>query len=541
MQTGQRENIVAEIESRRLELNLGLLNIYNIYRIFIGLALIAIVEQTFIETRLGSYDRDLYWITTLAYTGTNLILPAGLRWLHKQVSSDQTLNLALVCIDAIALTLLTFASGGITSGIAPLILITVATGAILVTGRTATFVAAVASVALLYEEFYLGLVGPFEADFFQAGVYGIIYFTTSLVIQRISRRIRANEIQTLTQASELADLERLNRQIIQRMRTGIIVVDPDDRVRMHNQSARALLGTDIGEPLLTLPSPLQRAVKHWRGNSNHRVPPLRVAHHTPEIRVNFSAIRSQNTAGDVTIFIEDTGEIQRQAQQLKLAELGRLSASIAHEVRNPLGAISHAAQLLNESDALLPADQRLTDIIINHCSRMNGVIENVLEMSRHKHPEPQVINLADNINQFISQSAESFPDAEFSVDIGPTETLVRVDPAHLIQALTNLVDNALRYSELNDQRQRVRFEVGVEQGSERPFLNIIDFGIGVAEDQIPRLFQPFSTTAAGGTGLGLYITKELCDANQAQVSYSRHASGGSCFRILFSHPDRIAS
>ncbi|NKB97402.1 MAG: PAS domain-containing protein [Pseudomonadales bacterium] len=540
MQTGQREDIVAEIERRRLELNLGLLRIYNVYRIFVGLALIATYEQTFMETRLGSYDSQLFWITTLAYTGTNLILPIGLRWIHRQITSDRTLNLALVCIDVVALTLLMFASGGITSGIAPLILITVATGAILVTGRTATFIAAVASVAVLYEEFYLGLLGSNEADFFQAGVYGIIYFTSSLVIQRISGRIRTNEIQTLTQASELADLERLNRQIIQRMRTGIIVVDPDNRVRMHNQSARALLGTRVEEPLITLPTPLQRVIKNWRGNINHRVPPLRIEDHTPEIRVNFSAVRSQDATGDVTIFIEDTSEVQQQAQQLKLAELGRLSASIAHEVRNPLGAISHTAQLLNESDAMLPADQRLTDIIINHCKRMNGVVENVLEMSRRKHPEPQVINLSDNIQQFILQSTESFPDAEFSVDIGPADTLVRVDPAHLVQALTNLVDNALRYSELNDQGQKVRFEGGIEQGSERPYLNVIDYGVGVQEDQVSLLFQPFSTTAVGGTGLGLYITKELCDANQAQISYSPHASGGGCFRILFSHPDRIA-
>ena len=118
--------------------------------------------------------------------------------------------------------------------------------------------------------------------------------------------------------------------------------------------------------------------------------------------------------------------------------------------------------------------------------------------------------------------------------------MVRVDPAHLSQALTNLVDNALRYSDLNGHGQKVRLEGGVEQGSERPYLNVIDFGSGVSEDQLPHLFQPFSTTAVGGTGLGLYIAKELCDANQAQISYVQHEAGGSCFRILFSHPDRIA-
>lgn len=539
MQTAQRDDFVAEIEQRRQDLNLSLLRIYNLYRIVVGAALIITFQQTLIDTRLGAHNDALFWLISLFYTAVNLVLPLSLRWIHARVSQPDNLNLILVCADIAALTILMYTSGGIGSGIAPLVLITVATGAILVTGQKATFIAAVASVALLYEEFYLGLISTYEADFFQAGIFGVIYFSSSLAIQRLSGRIRNNEIQTLIQASELADLERLNRQIIQRMRTGIIVVDADNKVRMHNQSARALVGVEVDRPFVNLPQPLLRVIRQWRADMHHRVPPMKVEDHTAEIRVNFSAVRSQDPMGDVTIFLEDTSEIQQQAQQLKLAELGRLSASIAHEVRNPLGAISHAAQLLNESEALLPADQRLTDIIINHCNRMNGVVENVLEMSRRKHPEPQLIDLSNNITNFIELSRESFPTAEFECHISPEQTLVRIDPAHLNQALTNLVDNALRYSELNDNGQKVRFEAGVEQGSERPYLRVIDFGTGVQEDQIPHLFQPFSTTATGGTGLGLYITKELCDANQAQISYTHHEKGGGCFRILFSHPDRI--
>jgi two-component system sensor histidine kinase PilS (NtrC family) len=310
---------------------------------------------------------------------------------------------------------------------------------------------------------------------------------------------------------------------------------------MHNQSAKALIGAPSTQDLNQLPTTLREALTDWRTETTRRAPPFRVGAHTPEIRANFSAVRNLDADGDVTIFLEDTGEVQQQAQQLKLAELGRLSASIAHEVRNPLGAISHAAQLLNESEKLQPDDQRLTDIIINHCNRMNGVVENVLEMSRRRTPAPVLVDMKKHLQDFVDAFAQSMPDADLTMVIEPSDIDVRVDPNQLNQALTNLVDNGIRYSEENGAGQRVHFEGGIELSSERPFLNVIDYGKGVDTDQVTKLFQPFTTTANKGTGLGLYLSRELCEANQAQLSYSPHEAGGSCFRILFAHPDRITA
>ena len=502
--------------------------------------MLAAYSQTLVETRLGSLDPILFLWTAAGYTLANAISAIAVQVLPRHWFGQNRVSFGLVSFDIVSLALLMYFSGGIASGLAALILITVATGAILVTGRVATLIAAVASIALLYEEFYLAIsFSEPNYDFFQAGVFGAIYFALSLAIQRLSNRIRENDIQALTQAAELADLERLNKQIIQRMRTGIIVVDKDSQVRMHNQSARSLIGAAADEPLRQMPVSLDETLTRWRTDTNYRAAPFKVAHHTPEIKVNFASVRNAEPEGDVTIFIEDTSEVQQQAQQLKLAELGRLSASIAHEIRNPLGAISHAAQLLNESQDLQPADQRLTDIIINHCNRMNGVVENVLEMSRRRTPEPQRTILSESLQDFVNQARESFPEASIECDVDPEDTLVRIDPDHLTQVLTNLIDNALRYSDENGKGNAARMEGGVEPNSERPFLNVIDFGTGVADEQLPNLFQPFSTTASGGTGLGLYIAKELCEANQAHLSYFRHEEGGSCFRILFTHPDRI--
>ncbi len=538
----QRAEIIEEIERRRSDLSVGLLKIFNYYRILVGFALLIAFQQDVMLTRLGSLDAELFWWGALSYTLVNVASTAASQLLPLKWLQRQHLSLGLALFDVVALAFLMYTSGGIGSGIAALMLITVVTGAIIVTGRRATLIAATASIALLYEEFYLAISVPGSGvDYFQAGVFGLIYFTASLSIQTLSNRIRSNDIRTLTQAMELADLERLNRMIIQRMRTGIIVVDQNNVVRMHNQSARALIGAQANNDLDHLPSTLQQVLDDWRRNTSLRASPFQVTPHTPEIRANFSAVRHHDADGDVTIFLEDTGEVQQQAQQLKLAELGRLSASIAHEVRNPLGAISHAAQLLKESEELEPPDQRLTDIIINHCQRMNGVVENVLEMSRRKTPDPARVNLLDHLHEFTTDFVQSKPDAEISVSVHPPETDIRVDPKQLDQVLTNLVDNGIRYSMENGAGPQVSLEGGVDSSSDRPYLNVIDRGKGVEPEQVDKLFQPFSTTAIDGTGLGLYLSRELCESNQAQLSYFRDGAGGSCFRILFAHPDRITA
>jgi two-component system sensor histidine kinase PilS (NtrC family) len=172
---------------------------------------------------------------------------------------------------------------------------------------------------------------------------------------------------------------------------------------------------------------------------------------------------------------------------------------------------------------------------------MNDVVENVLEMSRRKTPQPHRINLAEHLDDFVRIFGESKPEANLSITIEPKDTEIRVDPVQLNQALTNLVDNGIRYSQENGNGPRVSLVGGMDERLERPYLNVIDAGIGVDPSQESNLFQPYSTTAHMGTGLGLYLSRELCESNHAQLSYSQHESGGSCFRILFAHPDRITA
>ena len=536
----QRAEILEEIDRRRLDLSLGLLRVYNYYRTLVGLALLTVFTQTIIASRLGELHPQWFLGVTIGYTMANLISAVTVQFLPARLFRTQYTALSLVAFDILTLTWLMYLSGGVASGIGVLILVAVATGSIIVTGRMATLLPAVATIAVLYEEFYLSLSAPdLHDDYFQAGVLGALYFAVSLAIQSLSRRIRQNDIRALTQAAELADLERVNRQIVQRMRTGILLVDEDNQVRMTNQSARALLGQIQDDSMSELPTALVEHLNAWRANNHLRIPPFHIRPDTPEIKVAFAPVRADDPLSDVTVFIEDTGEVQQQAQQLKLAALGRLSASIAHEIRNPLGAISHAAQLLRESQNLDKGDARLTTIIHDHCQRMNEVIENVLEMSRRQPPAPTKMVLVDYLEEFAAGLRESIPEASIEINVEPGDTEVRMDTRQLGQALTNLVSNGIRYSKEAGRDGRVRLEGGIDTRTDRPYLNIIDFGPGVPESQVANLFEPFFTTSRTGTGLGLYISRELCEANQARLNYYPHDAGGSCFRITFAHPDRI--
>jgi two-component system sensor histidine kinase PilS (NtrC family) len=538
------EEIVAEIEQRRVRLNVDLLKVYNYYRVFVGLALVAMFLQQYTQTRLGRLDPDAFLWIALAYTGVNLISAIGTQALPERWFRSQIAAVAFVLLDISALTLLMYLSGGVGSGLGVITLVAVAAGAVLVTRRASAFIAAIATIAVLYEEFYISLLPlDFRSDYFQAGMLGAIYFATSIAIQSLSARLRRSEITSLSRAAEVADLERVNRLIIQRMRTGIIVVDSANHPRVLNQSARSLLGlAGTEEAAPALPQALINRLDTWRADTRVRAGRFDIAPTTPEIRANFSAVRPERPDADVIVFLEDTVELQQQAQQLKLAALGRLSASIAHEIRNPLGAISHAGQLLSESRNLDNGDTRLTDIIRMQSRRMNGVIENVLELSRRKPPSPTRLNLRDWLDDYLKELRQSIEDvAEIRVNVQPESTEVRVDPGQLGQALTNLALNGLRYSKERTGRATLSIEGGIDPTTDRPYLNVIDDGPGVSAEQIDRLFEPFFTTERTGTGLGLYITRELCEANQARLTYTADPRGGSCFRITFAHPDRITA
>ncbi|MEE9254505.1 MAG: HAMP domain-containing sensor histidine kinase [Pseudomonadales bacterium] len=538
-----REEIVEQIDEQRRQQGASLLRIYHYYRIVIGISLLVVSINQLGDPSLGALNSNYFELTIAAYIVLNVLIAASAFVPSTKTMDHELMSFLLVTADVVGLTLLMHFSGGVGSGLGTLIIVSIAAGSILVTGRAIMVLPAIATIAVLYEEFYLSLVptAP-SADYVQAGILGVLYFGTSIAIQNLSTRLRRMEITSLAHAAEVATLEQLNQLIIHRMLTGIVVSTANGRVRLMNQAARTLMGIgDDDETPARLPDKMYDAMSAWQGNHDIRALPFQLDDDRSVLRVNFSAA-SDRPETDVIVFLEDASALQQQAQQLKLAALGRLSGSIAHEIRNPLGAISHAAQLLNESTHLDKGDLRLTDIIQNHSRRMNAVIESVLELSRRKAPSPERLPLKAWLEEFVREFKEAnWGHAKIDVEVDPPDAMVRIDPGQLAQVLTNLAQNGLRYSERQTGEATLLLRAGIDHITQRPYLNVIDEGTGVEQDKVQNLFEPFFTTESTGTGLGLYISRELCEANQAQLSYSPVDIGGSCFRITFSHPDRISN
>jgi two-component system sensor histidine kinase PilS (NtrC family) len=359
------------------------------------------------------------------------------------------------------------------------------------------------------------------------------------VVQGLSRLLSTSENLAEQRASDVTSLEALNSLILQRMRTGILVLDTELRVQLANQGALALFGrmTLNGELIADHSPDLIERLLQWQTNPALRVKSLKLSPTGASIQASFIALRRGGEQQQTLVFLEDLSQIAQQAQQLKLAALGRLTASIAHEIRNPLGAISHAGQLLQESEDLPAADRRLTQIIQDHCKRMNLIIENVLQLSRRRPSAPHPLDLKAWLENFVSEfrtTARPGQQLHMYVSDGTLET--RMDANQLTQVLNNLVENGLRYSAQQQGRAQVWLNLFVEPTNGLPILEVLDDGPGFAADQLQHMFEPFFTTESNGTGLGLYISRELCESNQAHLDYRAREKGGSCMRITFAHP-----
>ncbi len=325
------------------------------------------------------------------------------------------------------------------------------------------------------------------------------------------------------------------------------MVDEKDQVRLINETAARLLhgGTvQGGAPLAAVSPRLSYVLDAWRKQSSDRrdtVGEIVGADGGTVIRPHFVALTETGT-GPVLIFLEDTSVIADRAQQSKLAALGRLSASIAHEIRNPVGAMSHASQLLRESPTLTDDDRHLTDIIEKNGVRVSHIIENVLQLSRRDTTKQERFDVTEWLVVFLTEYEKTMQlgpgafSAKMDRHAGRIE--VEFDPSHLHQVLWNLCDNALRHGAGSDSTGRVDIRTGRLAATGRPFVEVADRGNGVDPAQAERIFEPFFTTGAGGTGLGLFISRELCQTNGALLLYEPRPGGGSIFRIIFADPRR---
>jgi len=445
-------------------------------------------------------------------------------------------------VDIFVITVCMHTSGGIGSGLGMLLVVTVASIGILLGGRAAIGFASGASLIVLMEQSYrvLWLTGD-QYFYVQTGLLGAAFFISAVLASALARQLKESEVLAAQRGVDLVNLGQLNEYIIQRMGSGVLVVDRNAQIRLMNEAAWYLLGMPVksGRQLVQdLSKELHSQLESWLNDDQCKPTSFRVTG-SMAIYPRFTRLGMQDYAGTL-IILEDTSLLEQQAQDLKLTALGRLTASIAHEIRNPLGAISHASQLLEESSNLDKADRRLTQIIREQSVRMNAIIENVMQLSRRDKAKPEIIVLKPWIQDFVMEFCRGHDLSvdQIEVDITPDNVKVFVDPSHLHQILSNLCQNAIRHGLDDDASQVLVLRGGETRELRGPFLDVIDYGGGIAPEMVGQIFEPFFTTASKGTGLGLYIARELAEANQAHLDYIPIPAGGSCFRIAFVQNNR---
>lgn len=518
------------------------LRLYHLYRLSIGLLLVLLISSNLDGRLLELAHERLFRVGCWAYLIANIF--ASL--LVQRARGPEFFTLAL--LDVLMLGALFYAAGGMPSGLGSLMIIAVAIANVLLKGRSGLLIAAVAAIAVVALTFQLSLRQPASANqFVQAGALGALCFAVALTVQSLARRLRISERLARQRADDVANLEALNSLILQRMRTGILVLDPHHRVLLANPGAQRMLapllagGSLVGLPLEQACPDLMASLRQWSYNPSLRPQGLALGDDARTLQPSFASLQ-HGAALNTLVFLEDVSEIAQHAQEMKLVSLGRLTAGIAHEIRNPLGAISHAAQLLLESEELSPSDRRLTQIVQDQSRRMNHVIENVLQLSRRRQAAPQLLDLKYWLHRFASEFRQNAPSGQqlhLHTDSGSIQS--RFDPHQLTQVLSNLVQNGLRYSARhNGARGQVWMRLWRDPDSGLPTLDILDDGPGLAADQQQHLFEPFYTTDSKGTGLGLYLSRELCESNQAHLAYYPRPEGGSCFRITFAHPRKTS-
>jgi two-component system sensor histidine kinase PilS (NtrC family) len=500
------------------------LRFFTIYRLSIA-ALFLVAAFAFGDTiSLGTQDARMFGRVAAVY----LLLAVAFLFLLLRRPRRFNLQLSVqVAVDVAALTLMMFASGGQKSGIAMLLLVVVAGAALVGQGRMTLFYAALASVAMLLEESWRALAMEADpADFVRTGIICIAFFATAIIARLLAQRVVANETLARDRGRELNDQLRISERIIRDMEDGVLVVDGDGRLRLLNPRAEALLGVEAiaGAELATLSRALADRFRMWSAQPVEMVEMLR-QEGGRLLRVRY--MPSAELGGHALIYLEDMERVQSQAQQLKLAALGRLTANMAHEIRNPLAAISHAAELLAEENRD-PLHARLARIIHDNALRLNRLVTEVLELGRRDRAQAESLRWQSFLTGFMEELVLHDASAGRRVHVGEADVELRFDRGHLYRVLWNLMANALRHASPADRAVRLEARAAAVPG--RVEVHVIDDGPGVDESQRNQVFEPFFTTHGAGTGLGLYIARELCEASGASLELLDSASGAH-FRI----------
>ena len=528
------------------------------------IALVLLVYLSFDSRGLRASGEFLYLQICLVYLGLSIAFALSAAWLQRRFLLQL---LSQIACDLAIISLLYLAGGGVRSGLAILYLFPLAGLAILAPLLLALFCTSLVTLFMLGESTWQVFMHEGEREVLQAGLYGAAFFAAVLVVNRMAAKLIGQEELANRRGVEITVQQAVNKLVMANIGDGILVVDPDGQVFAGNPAAQRMLGLVGPELRFRLSAsaalaPLAQAYHEWRADAARSTAFVTIKPFTDaalegvtaawsarrdlaaHVKVRFAPV---DTAGLDTersvIFLQDVTGIENQAQQLKLASMGRLTASIAHEVRNPLSAIGHATALLGE-DLDSTVHLRLLKIVGDNVARVNRMVEDILQLSRkvQPHSEPLALQvfLAELKTEFVD--THGLPPDICGVAVADG-VQVRFDALHLREVVLNLLNNAVRYASGGPESIRMTL---VRDKANRMELHVQDDGPGILPEVRAHLFEPFYTTSSKGTGLGLYLARELCLNNEARLDYEYRfedkagADGGPVssgrFVITFAYP-----
>lgn len=517
------------IQAYRLAEHWRPLLLLSFYRIAIAALLLGIWFVMHARTSWEEYNTSLFSLASTSYLLLAILatFSAKFRWprFNRQLTLGVTGDIAII-------TTLMHASGGVRSGFGLLLVVAIAAASLVSQGRLAIFYAATATVAVLLEQSWqmLTMSGQYE-DYTHAVMLSLSFFATAWLAHSFARRTEQSEALASQRGIDLANMAEINQRIIRDMPDGVLVVDHRLHLRQLNDQAIALLmlpdKTLDDTPLDDCAPALAGLLRRWMAGKPGTESKFRLTIAARELQLQFAPVGAGREQGAV-VFISDLSQVQSQAQQLKLAALGRLTANIAHEIRNPLSAIGHAAQLLQEDASVDPTQRRLLDIVGSNVLRLDGMVQDVLQLNRRDRAKPENIATKEFLTEFRQQfcQVENIPDADFLLAVPKDIPAITFDRHHLHQVLWNLCRNAWRHG----RKSAGSLTVAISTNRNRVQFDVCDDGPGANDKSLLHMFEPFFTTESSGTGLGLYIARELCEANGARIEYAGSPSG-AIFRI----------
>ena len=512
----------------------------NIYRMLLAVFLVTASLASLTIGSLGSRHPEQFFFASITYACFSLLFAF---FIHKGWPRYTTQCHIQILVDLVIIVILYHASTGRGAGLEILLFIAVSASGILLGGRGALTAASVATILLIIEHFYVIFthqrsLGGFTTLAFLGG--GL--FVTAFIIYYLTLRLRKTEIEVVQQNLNLQKLAHINQQIVEQLHSGVIVVDQQSTVILVNKSCRELLDipaslklpTSLGSLFsdINLDAAIQKKIENEKDSkinlpSGNKI----LARHQP---------LGKTIKNGYMLLFDDYSQIEKEKQNEKFIAMGRLSASIAHEIRNPLGAISHAGQLLAESPPDNRDDARLVEIIDKQSNRINQIIKTILELGQSNERNFEKIPVHSWLKIIIKTFLRDNGLSDKSILLRPEESRDFLaisacgDPDQLQQVIINLLSNSLHYADTSTLPFII---INIEENipGTTTTISISDNGPGINKDIQDKIFEPFFTTSPSGNGLGLYIARKICLSNDGYLEYLDNNDGSGFFILTLAN------